>query len=133
MKDALDVATDDPHLTGEIALLAELMVAVAHTHVSLYQAAIDAILHPPSTSVAFGRAAQGSTSRMADFGGDCHRNTRTQLGMIDRFAARACVFERTRVGVSGRHRDPNSEPPQLASTRVSRGYPLVAEGPPVAM
>ena len=46
MKDALDVATDDPDLAGEISLLAELMVAVAHTHVSLDQAAIDAILLP---------------------------------------------------------------------------------------
>lgn len=46
MKDALDVATHDPDLAGEIALLAELMVAVAHTHVSLDQAAIDAILLP---------------------------------------------------------------------------------------
>jgi len=32
MKDALDVAADNPLRTGEIALLAELMVAVAHTH-----------------------------------------------------------------------------------------------------
>ena len=58
MKDALDVATDDPDLAREIALLAELMVAVAHARVSLDQAAIDAILHPPSTSVAVGRVAQ---------------------------------------------------------------------------
>ena len=60
----------------------------SYTHVSRYEVAIDAILHPPSTSVAFGRAAQGSTSRMADFGGACHRNTGTQLVMLDRFAAR---------------------------------------------
>ena len=50
MKDALDVVTHDPDLAGEIALLAELMAAVAHAHVSLDQAAIDAILLPPSTS-----------------------------------------------------------------------------------
>jgi hypothetical protein len=66
MKDALDVATDDADLAGEIALLAELMVAVAHARASLDQAAIDAILHPPATSVAFGRVAQASTSQMAD-------------------------------------------------------------------
>jgi hypothetical protein len=66
MKDALDVAVEDPDLAGEIALLAELMVAVAHAHASLDQAAIDGILHPPSTSVAFGRLAQGSTARIAD-------------------------------------------------------------------
>jgi hypothetical protein len=58
MKDALDVATDDPDLAGEIALLAELMVAVAPAGVSLDQAAIDAIL--------LGRVAQGSTGRIAE-------------------------------------------------------------------
>lgn len=58
MKDALDVATDDSDLAGEIALLAELMVAVAHPCVSLDQAAIDAIL--------LGRVAQGSTGRIAE-------------------------------------------------------------------
>ena len=58
MKDALDVATEDPDLAGEIALLAELMVAVAHAPVSLDQAAIDAIL--------LGRGTQGSTERTAD-------------------------------------------------------------------
>lgn len=58
MKDALDVATDDSDLAGEIALLAELMVAVAHARVSLDQAAIDAIL--------LGRVAQGSTGRIAE-------------------------------------------------------------------
>lgn len=51
MKDALDVATDDPDLAGEIALLAELMAAVADARVSLDQAAIDAILRStPSSS-----------------------------------------------------------------------------------
>ena len=58
MKDALDEATDDPDLAGEIALLAELMVAVAPAGVSLDQAAIDAIL--------LGRVAQGSTGRIAE-------------------------------------------------------------------
>ena len=52
MKDALDVATDDPDLAEEIALLAELMVAVAQTQGPLDQAAIDAILIPPSTESA---------------------------------------------------------------------------------
>lgn len=58
MKDALDVATDDTDLAGEIALLAELMVAVADARVPLDQAAIDIIL--------LGRVAQGSTERIAD-------------------------------------------------------------------
>lgn len=58
MKDSLDVATEDPDLAGEIALLAELMVATAHAHVSLDQAAIDAIL--------LGRGAQGSAEPVAD-------------------------------------------------------------------
>jgi hypothetical protein len=58
MKDALDVATDDPDLAEEIALLAELMVAVAHARVSLDQPAIDAIL--------LGPVAQGATGRNAD-------------------------------------------------------------------
>jgi hypothetical protein len=66
MKDALDVAIDDPDLAGEIALLADLMVAVAQARVSLDQAAIDAILHAPSTSVASREGARGPTSRMAD-------------------------------------------------------------------
>ncbi len=65
MRNALDVATDDPDLAGEIALLAELMVAVAHSRASLDQAAIDAILDMPSTSGALA-VAGGSTARMAD-------------------------------------------------------------------
>lgn len=44
MRDALDVATDDPELAGEIALLTDVMVAVAQARGSLDQAAIDAIL-----------------------------------------------------------------------------------------
>jgi hypothetical protein len=61
MKDALDVATDDPDLAGEIALLAELMVAVAHAHVALDQAAIDAILHPPRRPGTHGIHVSGQT------------------------------------------------------------------------
>jgi hypothetical protein len=62
MKDALDVVTDDPELAGEITLLTELMVAVAHTR--LDQAAIDAILHASPTSVRSEEWRKGS--RMAD-------------------------------------------------------------------
>jgi hypothetical protein len=54
MKDALDVATDDPELAAEIFLLAELLVAVGQAPGALDQAAIDAILHTSSLPVELG-------------------------------------------------------------------------------
>lgn len=54
MKDALDVATDDPELAAEIALLADVIVAVAQAPDAPDQAAIDAILHTSSLPVALG-------------------------------------------------------------------------------